>query len=127
MKPILEITVKSVSRWGAIASVVSVVMIGSAEAKPADITTNAEAKSWAPMVAQIDLRKPASTGRDVPYSLQRRNVPPSNGGVVFGSNGCPEGSSLIIWDAPVYDEEGLFVVDSEPTPVCIPDDLEPEG
>jgi len=66
-------------------------------------------------------------GRDAPYSLQRRNVPPANGGVVFGSNGCPEGSSLIMWDAPIYDEEGLFVVDSEPTPVCIPDNLEPEG
>ncbi len=109
------------------ASVGMMAMPGSAEAMPASMTASAEAKSWAPMVAQVELKKPANASRNAPYSLQRRNVPPANGGVVFGSNGCPEGSSLIMWDAPIYDEEGLFVVDTEPMPVCIPDDLEPEG
>lgn len=41
---------------------------------------------------------------------------------------CPTGTHEEWFDMPVYDAQtGLFVVGTEPTRVCIPDDLEPEG
>lgn len=40
---------------------------------------------------------------------------------------CPGGTKLVIFDAPVYDENGLFVVCLEKVPFCIPKELEPEG
>lgn len=46
---------------------------------------------------------------------------------ILHGNGCPEGTQLIIWNQPIYDEEGLFVVDHEPTPYCIDEDFEPAG
>ncbi|MGE0545043.1 MAG: hypothetical protein AB7R89_33215 [Dehalococcoidia bacterium] len=41
--------------------------------------------------------------------------------------GCPAGTVLIMWEKPVYDADGLFVVDWELVPYCIPEDLEPAG
>jgi hypothetical protein len=40
---------------------------------------------------------------------------------------CPEGTILIMWDMPVYDSDGLFVVGHVSVPFCIPEDLEPAG
>ncbi len=40
---------------------------------------------------------------------------------------CPAGMEEIWWDAPEYDEEGLFVVGTIPTRTCIPENLEPAG
>lgn len=47
----------------------------------------------------------------------------------FGSKiqPCPPGSVAIWWDMPEYDEEGLFIIGSIPTRVCITEDLKPEG
>lgn len=42
-------------------------------------------------------------------------------------NGCPEGSSPVAFDMPIYDDDGLFVVGYETVWFCIPDDLEPAG
>jgi hypothetical protein len=49
------------------------------------------------------------------------------GGLNLNSNGCPEGTVLIMWDMPIYDEDGLFVIGYEPTPFCVDEDLEPAG
>ena len=40
---------------------------------------------------------------------------------------CPKGTHSILYDMPVYDEDGLFVVCYKKVPFCIPDNLEPEG
>ena len=40
---------------------------------------------------------------------------------------CPEGTYLVIWDQPIYDDEGLFIIGYEPTPYCIDEDTEPAG
>ena len=40
---------------------------------------------------------------------------------------CPPGTNLVIFDSPVYDDDGLFVVCFKKVPYCIPSDLEPEG
>ena len=40
---------------------------------------------------------------------------------------CPAGTTLVIHDQPVYDENGLFVICLEKVPYCLPDDLRPEG
>ena len=40
---------------------------------------------------------------------------------------CPTGTHLVIWDAPDYDDSGLFVVCLKKEPVCIQDGLGPEG
>ncbi len=40
---------------------------------------------------------------------------------------CPEGTIEIWWDMPVYDDEGLFVVDFIPTRTCISERLQPAG
>ncbi|MGI9285927.1 MAG: hypothetical protein ACR2P1_11105, partial [Pseudomonadales bacterium] len=45
----------------------------------------------------------------------------------FAPTPCPAGTEEIWWDAPVYDDEGLFVVGTIPTRTCIPQDLEPAG
>jgi hypothetical protein len=34
---------------------------------------------------------------------------------------------LVIFDQPVYDDDGLFVICFKKVPYCIPDDLRPEG
>ncbi|ERN42073.1 hypothetical protein KR51_00014140 [Rubidibacter lacunae KORDI 51-2] len=49
------------------------------------------------------------------------------GGPNLNNHNCPEGTVLIMWDKPIYDEEGLFVVGYEPTPICVDEDLEPAG
>jgi hypothetical protein len=41
--------------------------------------------------------------------------------------GCPEGTVLILWNKPIYDADGLFVVGWELVPYCVPEDLEPAG
>ena len=40
---------------------------------------------------------------------------------------CPEGQILIMWDKPIYDEQGLFVIGHEKVPVCIPENTQPAG
>ena len=40
---------------------------------------------------------------------------------------CPANTTLVIWDSPVYDENGIFVVCTEKVPFCVPEGLEPEG
>jgi len=41
--------------------------------------------------------------------------------------GCPEGTVLVIFDQPVYDKNGLFVIGTTPVPYCVPVGLEPAG
>ena len=45
----------------------------------------------------------------------------------FVFNPCPAGSVLTPFEMPVYDGNGLFVVDYETVWFCIPEDLEPAG
>jgi len=40
---------------------------------------------------------------------------------------CPAGTILVIFDQPVYDRNGLFVIGTTPVPYCVPEDLEPAG
>ena len=40
---------------------------------------------------------------------------------------CPPGLELVIFDSPVYDESGLFVICLEKVPFCLPEGLMPEG
>ena len=40
---------------------------------------------------------------------------------------CPEGQKRVMWDKPIYDKQGKFVVGYEKVPICVPDDLEPAG
>ena len=54
---------------------------------------------------------------------QCANQPP----IILPVPPCPEGRTPILFDQPVYDDQGLFVVCLKKTPFCIPDDLEPEG
>lgn len=42
-------------------------------------------------------------------------------------NPCPQGTTGIWWDMPVYDDDGLFVIGYVMTWWCIPDDLQPAG
>jgi hypothetical protein len=39
---------------------------------------------------------------------------------------CPAGTTLVIHDQPVYDENGLFIICLEKVPYCLPDDLRPQ-
>lgn len=57
----------------------------------------------------------------------RPNIPVGGNGPVYNGNGCPEGTILIMFDMPIYDDEGLFVVGHEPTPMCIDEDTQPAG
>lgn len=43
------------------------------------------------------------------------------------SSPCPAGTVPIWWDMPVYDDDGLFVINHVPTRTCIPENLEPAG
>lgn len=45
----------------------------------------------------------------------------------YGVTPCPEGTEEVWWDMPIYDEQGLFVIDHVPARVCVPEDLEPAG
>jgi hypothetical protein len=49
------------------------------------------------------------------------------GGLNLNNHSCPEGTVLVMWDMPIYDDEGLFVIGYEPTPFCVDEDLEPAG
>ncbi len=40
---------------------------------------------------------------------------------------CAEGEILTWYEEPIYDEQGLFVVDWKKVRVCVPEDLTPEG
>jgi hypothetical protein len=40
---------------------------------------------------------------------------------------CPAGTVRVMFDVPVYDEDGLFVVGYDRRPFCVPVDLEPAG
>ena len=40
---------------------------------------------------------------------------------------CPKGTVLVIFDQPVYDDNGLFVIGTTPVPYCVPVGLEPAG
>lgn len=50
---------------------------------------------------------------------------PPNGRIL--GPGCPAGTVLIMWEKPIYDADGLFVIDWELVPYCMPEDLEPAG
>jgi hypothetical protein len=52
-------------------------------------------------------------------------APPS--GPVLGGLSCPEGEVLVMFDMPVYDANGLFIVGYVPVPFCVDEDLEPVG
>lgn len=58
---------------------------------------------------------------------ERRQPPVPPAGIDGFFNRCPEGSSPVPFDMPIYDDEGLFVVGYETVWFCIPDDLEPAG
>jgi hypothetical protein len=53
-----------------------------------------------------------------------RPVRPAGGTLIAK---CPEGTVLVVFDQPVYDESGLFVIGTKPVPYCVPEDLEPAG
>ncbi|MEL6139449.1 MAG: hypothetical protein AAFQ61_04090 [Cyanobacteria bacterium J06626_23] len=55
------------------------------------------------------------------------NLPIGSNGPVYGGNGCPEGTILVMFDMPIYDDDGLFVIGFEPIPFCIDEDTEPAG
>jgi hypothetical protein len=40
---------------------------------------------------------------------------------------CPTGTELIMFEMPVYDSEGLFIIGFELVPFCIPENRYPAG
>lgn len=40
---------------------------------------------------------------------------------------CPEGQKRIIWEQPIYDENGLFVVGHKKVAICVPKNGTPAG
>ena len=50
---------------------------------------------------------------------------PADGPVVVQP--CAVDETLILFDQPVYDDDGLFLVCTETVPYCVPAGLEPEG
>lgn len=59
-----------------------------------------------------------------PFRLKRNTgESPNIGGIVE----CPAGSALSPFMMPIYDKDGLFVVDFETVWFCLPKDLEPAG
>ncbi|MEO0536563.1 MAG: hypothetical protein AAF215_22125 [Cyanobacteria bacterium P01_A01_bin.123] len=74
----------------------------------------------------VELESLGQSGQPSRESTVNTPFLPAGGGVING-NGCPEGTHLVMFDQPIYDEEGLFVVGYEPVPYCIDDDLEPAG
>jgi hypothetical protein len=55
-----------------------------------------------------------------------RDLPPCQQGPLIIPP-CPAGTDLVIFDSPVYDDDGLFVICTKKVPYCIPEGLEPEG
>ena len=55
------------------------------------------------------------------------NLPqcPEQGPIIIPA--CPPGLELVIFDSPVFDESGLFVICLEKVPYCLPEGLMPEG
>jgi hypothetical protein len=66
---------------------------------------------------------PATTVIAAPSSTPRP-VRPAAGTLIAK---CPEGTVLVVFDQPVYDASGLFVIGYKPVPYCVPEDLEPAG
>ncbi|MCP5237348.1 MAG: hypothetical protein H6945_16545 [Zoogloeaceae bacterium] len=64
---------------------------------------------------------------DVGLTSRAGEVPqcPDQGPIVVEP--CAVDETLIIFDQPVYDDDGLFVVCTEKVPYCVPSGLEPEG
>jgi hypothetical protein len=42
-------------------------------------------------------------------------------------NACPKGTTLTPFPMPIYDDDGLFVIDFRTVWFCLPADLEPAG
>ena len=78
--------------------------------------------------AQVVVPDGPPTGTRKIVIRDRSNLPecPNQGGPVFVEP-CPEGYELVIFDQPVYDRDGIFVICLERVPYCIPVGLEPEG
>ncbi len=55
-----------------------------------------------------------------------RDVPPCQQGPLIIPP-CPLGTDLVIFDSPVYDDNGLFVICTKKVPYCVPEGLKPEG
>ena len=55
-----------------------------------------------------------------------RDLPPCQQGPLIIPP-CPAGTDLVIFEAPVYDDDGLFVICTKKVPYCIPEGLQPEG
>ena len=69
---------------------------------------------------------PRPIPRDRTVVRQPATVPPCQQGPLIIPP-CPQNTVLVIFDAPVYDENGIFVVCLEKVHFCIPEGLQPEG
>jgi hypothetical protein len=66
----------------------------------------------------------------VNFCIPTRLKAPSAGGAIiddFIPNPCPSGTYEVWFDMPVYDEDGLFVVDYVPTRFCVSEGTLPAG
>jgi len=71
--------------------------------------------------------KEKSSSRDAgvqAFAADAETRGPNKGGPKFL---CPGGTFASPFEQPIYDDEGLFVVDYETVWYCLPNDLEPEG
>ena len=93
---------------------------------------------FSPAVAQESkyFSKPEVTVSDKPTTAagqrkilirDRSDVPicPNQGPVIIAR--CPTGTELVVFDKPIYDSEGFFVICYEKAPYCIPTGIGPEG
>lgn len=66
-----------------------------------------------------------------PSGLQGLKQSPSNspgfGGFGVLRDRCPEGQKPSSWQKPIYDKDGLFVIDWQTVATCIPKGLPPAG
>lgn len=76
---------------------------------------------------QTPARRPNPQLEKAPTSPPARTPAGNDDGPVYNGNGCPEGTILVMFDMPIYDDDGLFVVGYEPTPICIDEDTVPAG
>lgn len=48
-------------------------------------------------------------------------------GTVLKAKDCPEGTYLVMFKMPIYDAQGLFVIDHKLVPYCIDENTVPAG
>ena len=70
--------------------------------------------------------RPERPPRDRVISRQPAHLPQCEQGPLIIPP-CPAGTDLVIYDQPVYDDDGIFIVCLEKVPYCIPEGLRPEG